>query len=60
MTTNSEVIDHGKGIDAFYAKKKADRDREHAKYVQMQRDGASSAELQKQEDRWIQAGDCGD
>lgn len=56
----SEPVDHGAGIDAYYRRKREDRDREHAKYVQMKREGVSSQELAKQEQIWLDAGNTGD
>jgi len=56
----SEEIDHGKGIDDYYRRKREDARREHEKLTQMKKDGAPWQEIQKQEERWLQAGDTGD
>ena len=56
----SEPVDHGKGIDAYYERKRQDMKREHEKLTKMIADGASSQEIQKQRDRMYDAGNTGD
>lgn len=53
-------IDHGKGIDDYYKRKREAGEREREKLREMRKAGASSYELQKQEQRAIDAADCGD
>ena len=55
-----EPVDHGKGIDDFYRRKREDGQRDHAKMMQMINDGYPRSEIQKQEQRWLEVSDCGD
>ena len=55
-----EPVDHGKGIDAYYERKRQDLKVENEKMVKMIADGASREEIQKQIDRVLSAGYTGD
>lgn len=56
----SEKVDHGKGIDAYYERKRQDMLREHEKLTKMIDDGASPQEIEKQRERVNDAGYTGD
>jgi hypothetical protein len=57
---NVPPIDHGKGIDEYYRKKREDSKREHEKLSKMIAEGRPRAEIIKQEEIALRAGDTGD
>lgn len=58
--TCDPVESHADGIDAYYARKQSDSRREYEILRQMIEQGASQAEIDRQEQKAIDAGNTGD
>ena len=56
----SEKVDHDKGIDEYYRRKQEASRREHEKLSKMIAEGKPRAEIIKQEEIMLRAGDTGD